>query len=116
MAALVAANDGDPHRQSISLSASYSVVAALYRSVMIVRMSCAITRSAKIATLAAIVTIAVIWGLGSSPWSVMTTLRHTASGPGRAFSVCAQTLRIRLQGVDAPANLSKTIGTRLGIA
>jgi hypothetical protein len=38
-------------------------------------------RSAKIAALAAIVAFAVVWGLGSSPWPVMTTLRHIASSP-----------------------------------
>ena len=37
--------------------------------------------SAKIAALAAIVAFAVVWGLGSSPWPVMTTLRHIASAP-----------------------------------
>jgi endonuclease YncB( thermonuclease family) len=76
-------------------------------------------RSAKIAALAAIVAFAVVWGLGSSPWPVMTTLRHIASAPNYDSSARAQTLtgtvsvtdadtiviggeRIRLQGVDAP--------------
>ena len=75
--------------------------------------------SAKIAALAAIVAFAVVWGLGSSPWPVMTTLRHIASAPNYDSSARAQTLtgtvsvtdadtiviggeRIRLQGVDAP--------------
>src|SRR5262249_5211126 len=38
-------------------------------------------RSAKIAALAAIVAFAVVWGLGSSPWPVTTTLRHIACSP-----------------------------------
>jgi Excalibur calcium-binding domain len=43
-------------------------------------------RSAKIAVLAAIVAFAVSWGLGSSPWSVMTTMRHVASAPNCGFA------------------------------
>ena len=43
-------------------------------------------RSAKIAVLAAIVAFAVSWGLGSSPWPVMTTLRHIASAPNCGFA------------------------------
>ena len=43
-------------------------------------------RSAKIAALAAIVAFAVVWGLGSSPWPVMTTLRHIASAPNCGFA------------------------------
>jgi hypothetical protein len=43
-------------------------------------------RSAKIAALAAIVAFAVVWGLGSSPWPVMTTLRHIASAPNCGFT------------------------------
>jgi excalibur calcium-binding domain-containing protein len=42
--------------------------------------------SAKIAALAAIVAFAVVWGLGSSPWPVMTTLRHIASAPNCGFA------------------------------
>jgi hypothetical protein len=77
--------------------------------------------SAKIAALVAIVAFAVVWGLGSSPWPVTTTLRHIASAPNCGFARlgCAQTLTgtatitdgdtiviggetIRLQGIDAP--------------
>jgi endonuclease YncB( thermonuclease family) len=75
--------------------------------------------SAKIVALAAIVAFALVWGLGSSPWPVTTTLRHIAFAPNCGFSACAQTLtgtatiidadtivirseRIRLRGVDAP--------------
>ena len=71
--------------------------------------------SAKIAALAAIVSFAVAWGLGSSPWPVTAIL----SAPTCGFLACAQTLtgtatiidadtivirsvRIRLQGLDAP--------------
>ena len=43
-------------------------------------------RSAKIAALAAIVAFAVVWGLGSSPWPVSTTLRHIASAPNCGFA------------------------------
>ena len=42
--------------------------------------------SAKIAAFAAIVAFAVVWGLGSSPWPVMTTLRHIASAPNCGFA------------------------------
>ena len=42
--------------------------------------------SAKVAALAAIVAFAVVWGLGSSPWPVMTTLRHIASAPNCGFA------------------------------
>jgi hypothetical protein len=42
--------------------------------------------SAKIAALAAIVAFAVVWGLGSSPWPVTTTLRHIASAPNCGFA------------------------------
>src|SRR5262245_2076656 len=38
-------------------------------------------RSDTIAALAALVAFAVVWGLGSSPRPVMTTLRHLASSP-----------------------------------
>jgi Excalibur calcium-binding domain len=43
-------------------------------------------RAAKIAALAAIVAFAVVWGLGSSPWPVPTTLRHIASAPNCDFA------------------------------
>src|SRR5262245_52488580 len=41
--------------------------------------------SAKIAALAAIVALAVVW-MGSTPWPVTTTLRHIASAPNCGFA------------------------------
>jgi hypothetical protein len=43
-------------------------------------------RSAKIAAMAAILAFAVAWGLGSSRWPVVTTLRHIASSPNCGFA------------------------------
>jgi Excalibur calcium-binding domain len=43
-------------------------------------------RPAKIAALAAIVALTVVWGLGSSPWPARTTLRHIASAPNCGFA------------------------------
>src|SRR5262245_55196244 len=43
-------------------------------------------RSAKIAVMAAILAFAVVWGLGSSPWPVVTTLKHITSAPNCGFA------------------------------
>src|SRR5262245_39195934 len=43
-------------------------------------------RSAKMEAVATLLAFAVAWGLGSSPWPVVTTLRHIASSPNCGFA------------------------------
>jgi endonuclease YncB( thermonuclease family) len=69
-------------------------------------------RGSKIAVLAAIVAFAVVWGLSSSPWPVMTTVRQNVKSaaaiePGQIQVIDGDTIRAngqvyRLVGFDAP--------------
>jgi hypothetical protein len=59
-----------------------------------------------IAALASIVVaFAVVWGLSTSPWPVMTTLRHIASSPNCAFA--------RQVGLGLRLESEKTDGERV---